>query len=135
MKKMYLFKLVGEDILDGDNNDFSHPFYAEISEVINPDDVQYMRFGKKETIFITIEDFRIKEISTVFTKHFILSIRDISNDVLTCNIQREYPEIDREYFDEYRLANTTMDDVLDKISKSGIHSLDHIDKRILESNC
>ena len=32
MKKIYLFKLIGEDIEDGDNNDFTHPFYTEIAQ-------------------------------------------------------------------------------------------------------
>jgi hypothetical protein len=135
MKKIYRFRLIGDDIDDGDNNDFSHPFYTEIAGVIDPEDVQYMRFSKDKTMFITIEDSRIKEISAVFAKHFILSIADISDDVLACSIQHEYPDVDQEYFDEYRLANTTMDDVLDKINKSGMCSLDHIDKTILESNC
>ena len=133
MKKMYLFKLVGEDIIDGDNNDFSHPFYTDIAGVIDPSDVKYMSFGNDKTMFIAVGDNRIEGITAVFTKYFMLSITDISNEVLSGSIQKEYPEMDQEYFDEYRLEYTTTDDILDKIVRYGIDSLDKIDKIILDS--
>ena len=36
-------------------------------------------------------------------------------------------------FDDFRIENTTIDDVLDKILEKGIDSIDSIDKRILEA--
>lgn len=134
MIKMYLFKLIGEDILDGDKDDFSHPFYTEIAGVISNDDVKYMEFGKKETMFMAIDESRFNTISAVFKKYFVLSITDVSDEVLSGTIQKEYPEIKSEIFDQFRLAKTTIDDVLDKISRSGIESLDQIDRMILDSS-
>jgi hypothetical protein len=133
MKKMYLFKLIGEDIIDGDNNDFSHPFYSDLSEVISNDDVKYMGFGKNETMFMSMEDYRFNIISAVFKKYFVLSIADVTDDVMNGKILIEYPEVNKELFEEFRLDNTTLDDVLDKINKFGIESLDYIDKMILGS--
>ena len=133
MKKMYLFKLIGEDIIDVDNNDFSHPFYSDLSEVISNDDVKYMGFGKNETMFMSMEDYRFNIISAVFKKYFVLSIADVTDDVMNGKILIEYPEVNKELFEEFRLDNTTLDDVLDKINKFGIESLDYIDKMILGS--
>ena len=131
---MYLFKLVGEDINDGDNNDFSHPFYTDIAGVIDPSDVKYMGFSNDKTMFMVIDDSRLYAISAVFKKYFILSITDISDEVLSGKIQKEYPDIESDLFENFRLANTTLDDVLDKISRSGIESLDQIDRMILDSS-
>ena len=133
MKKMYLFKLIGEDIDDGSSNDFSHPFYSDLSEVISEEDAKFIGFGKNETMFIILEDSRFDTVSAVFKKYFFLSIADVTDDVMNGKILIEYPEVDKELFEDFRLDNTTLDDVLDKINKLGIESLDYIDKMILGS--
>jgi len=132
MKKIYLFKLIGEDIDDGDSNDFSHPFYSELAEVISEEDAKFMGFGKNKTMFIILEDSRFNSVSAVFNKYFFLSIADVTEKAMNGEIQLEYPDVDKTLFEQFRLDNTTLDDVLDKISRSGIESLDHIDRTILE---
>ena len=66
-------------------------------------------------------------------KYFIISKTDVTEKVISGEMQAQYPEVGRALFENFRLENTTIDDVLDKISSLGIESLDNIDKAILES--
>ena len=56
MKKVYLFKLVGEDIEDVIEGceDFSHPFFAELADVIGEEDLKYLGFTKTDDIFAAL---------------------------------------------------------------------------------
>ena len=83
-------------------------------------------------MFIILEDSRFNSVSAVFNKYFFLSIADVTEKAMNGEIQLEYPDVDKTLFEQFRLDNTTLDDVLDKISRSGIESLDHIDRTILE---
>jgi len=133
MKKIYLFKLIGEDIEDGDNNDFTHPFYAEIAQILVEDDAKHLGFTKDKAMFAALEDTKLEKLSDVMKKYFIITKTDVTEQVIRGEIQAEYPEVEKELFENFRLENTTVDNVLDKISSFGIESLDHIDKAILAS--
>ena len=127
MKRIYLFKMTGEDI-----EDMTHPFYDEISQVIGEEDVKYMGFTDEDDLFITLDEYRIEKVTFLLQKYFIISKTDVTEKVMSGEIQVEYPEV--EYlFENFRLENTTVDNVLDKISSLGIESLDYIDKMILGS--
>jgi hypothetical protein len=82
---------------------------------------------------MSLEDSKIERITTVFVKYFIINRTDVTEKVMNGEIQLEYPEVDKKFFEQFRLDNTTLDDVLDKINKFGIESLDHIDRTILGS--
>jgi hypothetical protein len=133
MKKIYLFKLIGEDIEDGDNNDFTHPFYAEIAQILGEGDAKNLGFTKDKAMFAALEEAKLEKLSNLMNKYFIISKTDVTEKVIRGEIQAEYPEVEKELFENFRLENTTVDNVLDKISSFGIESLDHIDKAILES--
>jgi hypothetical protein len=127
MKRIYLFKMTGEDI-----EDMTHPFYDEISQVIGEEDVKYMGFTDEDDLFITLDEYRIEKVTFLLQKYFIIRKTDVTEKVMSGEIQVEYPEV--EYlFENFRLENTTVDNVLDKISSLGIESLDYIDKMILRS--
>ena len=133
MKKIYLFKLIGEDIEDGDNNDFTHPFYTEIAQILVGDDAKNLGFTKDKAMFAALEDVKLEKLSDLMNKYFIITKTDVTEQVIRGEIQAEYPEIEKGLFENFRLENTTVDNVLDKISSFGIESLDHIDKAILAS--
>ncbi len=135
MKKVYLFKLVGEDIEDVIEGceDFSHPFFAELADVIGEEDLKYLGFTKTDDIFAALEESKIEKLSNIMNKYFIISKTDVTEKVISGEMQAQYPEVGRALFENFRLENTTIDDVLDKISSLGIESLDNIDKAILES--
>ena len=133
MKKIYLFKLIGEDIEDGDNNDFTHPLYAEIAQILVEEDTKHLGFTKDNAMFATLEDAKLEKLSDVMNKYFIISKTDVTEQVIRGEIQAEYPEVEKELFENFRLENTTVDNVLDKIGSLGIESLDYIDKMILGS--
>jgi hypothetical protein len=135
MKKIYLFKLVGEDIEDVIEGceDFTHPFFAELADVIGEEDVKYLGFTKTDDIFAALEESKIEKLSNIMNKYFIISKTDVTEKVISGEMQAQYPEVGRALFENFRLENTTIDNVLDKISSLGIESLDDIDKAILES--
>ena len=133
MKKIYLFKLIGEDIEDGDNNDFTHPFYAEIAQILGEGDAKNLGFTKDKAMFAALEEAKLEKLSNLMNKYFIISKTDVTEKVIRGEIQAEYPEVEKELFENFRLENTTVDNVLDKINNFGIESLDHIDKAILAS--
>jgi hypothetical protein len=119
--------MTGEDI-----EDMTHPFYDEISQVIGEEDVKYMGFTDEDDLFITLDEYRIEKVTFLLQKYFIIRKTDVTEKVMSGEIQVEYPEV--EYlFENFRLENTTVDNVLDKISSLGIESLDYIDKMILGS--
>ena len=133
MKKIYLFKLIGEDIEDGDTNDFTHPFYAEIAQILGEGDAKNLGFTKDKAMFAALEEAKLEKLSNLMNKYFIISKTDVTEQVIRGEIQAEYPEVEKELFENFRLENTTVDNVLDKINRLGIESLDYIDKAILES--
>ena len=120
--------MTGEDI-----EDMTHPFYDEISQVIGEEDVKYMGFTDEDDLFITLDDYRIEKVAFLLQKYFIVTKTDVTEKVISGEIQAEYPEVENGLFENFRLENTTVDNVLDKISSLGIESLDYIDKMILES--
>ena len=133
MKKIYLFKLIGEDIEDGDNNDFTHPFYSEIAQILVEDDAKNLGFTKDKAMFAALEEAKLEKLSNLMNKYFTISKTDVTEQVILGEIQAQYPEVEKELFENFRLENTTVDNVLDKISSLGIESLDYIDRAILES--
>lgn len=133
MKKIYLFKLIGEDIEDGDGNDFTHPFYSEIAQILGEGDAKNLGFTKDKAMFAALEEAKLEKLSDLMNKYFTISKTDVTEQVILGEIQAEYPEVEKELFENFRLENTTIDNVLDKISSFGIESLDYIDKMILES--
>jgi hypothetical protein len=130
MKKIYLFKLVGEDLDDN----MEHPFYFEFAQIIGDENTKYIGVTNQDDLLITLDDLRIEKITSLMQKYFIISKTDVTEKVLSGEMQREYPEVEPSLFENYRLENTTKDAVLDKINSLGIGSLDDIDKIILESN-
>ena len=133
MKKIYLFKLIGEDIEDGDNNDFTHPFYSEIAQILVEDDAKNLGFTKDKAMFAALEEAKLEKLSDLMNKYFTISKTDVTEQVILGEIQAQYPEVEKELFENFRLENTTVDNVLDKISSLGIESLDYIDRAILKS--
>lgn len=134
--KIYLLKFT--DIPTGlDDDDFNHPVYEDLSSSLNDEENKYIGFAENEDMFIRLLDYKVNEICNILEKHgFCFSMVDVTSDVIRGEIQKEYPEVGKltpHLFENFRIDNTTVDDVLDKINEFGINSLDKIDKFILES--
>ena len=129
MKKIYLFKLAGEDI-----EDMTHPFYAEFAQILGEEHSKYVGITDEDDLFITLDEYKIEKLTFLMQRYFIISKTDVTEKVISGEIQAEYPEVEKELFENFRLDNVTVDDVLDKINRLGIESLDDIDKKILEKN-
>ena len=135
--KVYYFKFSKLADVDNTEKEFEHPFYNDISNCINQEENKYVGFTDNDDIFVRLNDYKVSMIAEVFNKHgFEFEILDVTEPVIKGDIQKKYPEVEvltPHLFEDFRYDNTTIDDVLDKINKKGIDSLDEIDKEILKS--
>ena len=135
MNKIHQIKVLKD--IDIDSNDFTHPFYEELTFIIGEENLKFIGFNNDDYMFVRLSDFRLKQILTLMNKYFDIEVNDISNKVISGEIQKLYPEVEAltpELFLNFRLDNTSVDNVLDKISEYGILSLDNIDKTILKKS-
>ena len=120
-----------------DIEDDAHPIYQDLSNALDKEDSKYLGFTNGEDLFIRLVYFKVQKVLDVFAKHgFEFVVTDVTNDVISGDIQKKYPEVEKltpYMFDNFRIENTSVDDVLDKILERGINSIDTIDKMILGS--
>ena len=120
-----------------DIEDNAHPIYQDLSNALDKEDGKYLGFTNGEDLFIRLVYFKVQKVLDVFTKHeFEFEVTDVTSDVISGDIQKKFPEVEKltpYMFDNFRIENTSVDDVLDKILEKGINSIDNIDKMILGS--
>ena len=120
-----------------DIEDNAHPIYQDLSNALDKEDGKYLGFTNGEDLFIRLVYFKVQKVLDVFTKNgFEFEVTDVTSDVISGDIQKKFPEVEKltpYMFDNFRIENTSVDDVLDKILEKGINSIDNIDKMILGS--
>ena len=120
-----------------DIEDDNHPIYQDLSNALDKEDGKYLGFTNGEDLFIRLVYFKVQKVLDVFTKYgFEFEVTDVTSDVISGDIQKKFPEVEKltpYMFDNFRIENTSVDDVLDKILERGINSIDTIDKMILGS--
>ena len=120
-----------------DIEDDAHPIYQDLSNALDKEDGKYLGFTNGEDLFIRLVYFKVQKVLDVFTKYgFEFEVTDVTSDVISGDIQKKFPEVEKltpYMFDNFRIENTSVDDVLDKILERGINSIDNIDKIILGS--
>ena len=120
-----------------DIEDNAHPIYQDLSNALDKEDGKYLGFTNGEDLFIRLVYFKVQKVLDVFTKYgFEFEVTDVTSDVISGDIQKKFPEVEKltpYMFDNFRIENTSVDDVLDKILEKGINSIDNIDKIILGS--
>lgn len=138
MNKIYFLKIVSENIekynIDSVNN---HPIYEELSNCLDEDDIEYLGFTNNDDIFIRLPAYKVDKITAVLSKYFKFIKTDVTDKVISGDIEKIYPEVKEfssKLFNDFRLDNTSIDNILDKIIKGGIDSLDKIDKTILKKS-
>jgi hypothetical protein len=135
--KIYLIRLKEEINGIGEierDSDFSHPFFTEISNVVEVEEAKYIGFSNNEDVFVRLDELKFNQILSVFKKYYELTIEDVTDKVINGEMQKLYPEVEcltPVLFTDFRLENTSTDDVLDKINVTGINCLDEIDEKIL----
>jgi hypothetical protein len=138
MNKIYFLEIVSENIteFDIDSTD-NHPIYEDLSNCLDEDDVEYLGFTNDDDIFVRLPDYKVDKITAVLSKYFEFTKTDVTDKVISGEIAKIYPEVKEvtpKLFTDFRLDNTSVDDILDKIIESGIDSLDKIDKTILKKS-
>lgn len=118
-------------------DDYNHPLYRDLTNCLSNGDDKFIGFADNEDMFVRLPLTKVKSICAVLEKYgFELKVIDITNDLIKGEIDKKYPEVDLltpGLFENFRLDETSIDDVLDKISEKGIESLDDIDRKVLKS--
>jgi urate oxidase len=99
--------------------------------------LKYLGFTNDDDIFVRLPDYKVDKITAVLSKYFEFTKTDVTDKVISGEIAKIYPEVKEvtpKLFTDFRLDNTSVDDILDKIIESGIDSLDKIDKTILKKS-
>jgi hypothetical protein len=138
MNRIYQITIV-EDVenINSNDNDFSHPFFEEITLSLNEKDINYIGFSDNDEMFVRLDTIKMKRVVDIMNKYFVIDIKDVSDKVISGELQKLYPEVESltpKLFRKFRLDNETVDDVLDKINESGLKSLDKVDKKILKKS-
>jgi hypothetical protein len=137
MNRIYQITIV-EDVENiNSDDDFSHPFFEEIALSLNVKDTNYIGFSDNDEMFVRLDTIKLKKVIDIINKHFVIDIKDVSDKVISGELQKLYPEVELltpRLFRKFRLDNETVDDVLDKISECGLKSLDKVDKKILKKS-
>lgn len=135
--KIYHIRLVKEIYkTNSTENDFSHPIYSKLSDIIEVTEIKHIWVSDNDDIYIRLDENKYKRILAAFEEYYELTTEDITDKVIEGEIEKLYPEIElftEEFFTDFRLENTSVDDLLDKISTKGIDSLDNTDNSILSS--
>jgi hypothetical protein len=138
MNRIYQITIV-EDVenINSDDNDFSHPFFEEITLSLNEKDTNYIGFSDNDEMFVRLDTIKFKRVVDIMNKYFVIEIKDVSDKVISGELQKLYPEVESltpKLFRKFRLDNETVDDVLDKINECGLKSLDKVDRKILKKS-
>lgn len=133
--KIYLLKFIDKPS-DIEDDNFNRPVYKDLSLSLNDEDKNYIGFADNEDMFIRLLDYKVDEVCKILKKNgFSFDVEDVTSEVIRGKVQKEYPEVHKltpYLFEDFRIDNTTIDDVLDKINETGIESLDKIDKFVLK---
>jgi hypothetical protein len=137
MNRIYQITIV-EDVENiNSDDDFSHPFFEEIALSLNVKDTNYIGFSDNDEMFVRLDTIKLKRVVDIMKKYFVIEVKDVSDKVISGELQRLYPEVETltpKLFRRFRLDNETVDDVLDKINENGLKSLDKVDKKILKKS-
>lgn len=86
-------------------------------------------------IFLRFPEYKVEKICRVLDNYIKYQVEEITDQVILGNEgdlksivkSEEY----KPFFDSFRIDNTKVDDVLDKILTNGFDALDEIDKQVL----
>jgi DNA-binding Lrp family transcriptional regulator len=132
--KIYLIKFTKKVDLNT-LDDFDHPIYKDLVNLLDKGDDKLIGFTNDENIFLRLPYNKVNEICNILIKHgFEFNVSDVTKLVIKGDIEKIYPEVEElnpGIFKNFRMENTSIDDILDKINEKGIGSIDEIDKEIL----
>lgn len=132
--RIYLLKFTSKPNI---GDDLDHPVYKELSSLLDTEDQKYIGFNEKEDMFIRLLDYKVDKVCDILNKNgFVFIKNDITEEVIRGEAQIKYPEVNKltpQLFENFRLENTSIDNILDKINLKGIKSLDKIDLLILSN--
>lgn len=135
--KIYLIKTLsvknGVDLTD----DVQELIFKKMASVLDKGDdkeIAIELFDDKEFMFFRLSYMKVMRICSILDPYLNYLIEEVTDEVINGN--NEYKILINsndltDFFNTFRIENTTVDDILDKILDKGINSLDDIDKLIL----
>jgi hypothetical protein len=133
--RIYFLRIINDLQSDSwHSDDFSNPLYQQLGDLIELNDVKYLGFTDSNGILLQLETLQLKKVINLFENHFDITITDVTDQVLSGEMEKMYPEVEEltpNFFSNFRLENTSIDDVLDKINNLGSKSLDNLDLKII----
>jgi hypothetical protein len=86
-------------------------------------------------IFLRFSDYKVDKVCKVLDRYIKYDLSEISGNLILGNegdlLNIVKSDEFKSFFDSFRIDNTKIDDVLDKINVKGINALDDIDKDVL----
>jgi hypothetical protein len=133
--KIYLIKTITEP-----NIDQVERMLDEVGDCFDVDDEENYVIedvNGLDYLFLRVDYYKVQNICKVLDKYIKYEIEEITDKLILGN-EGELKDIIKDkdfkpFFDSFRIDNTVIDDVLDKINHSGIDALDEIDKKILSN--
>jgi hypothetical protein len=139
VNKLYLIKTLsvkdGKKELSKETQEIILERITKVLDANDDKDILIEEFENKEFMFFRLSHMKIMRICSIIDPYINYKLEEVSKKVILGNIN-EYDFVIKNsefknFFESFRLDNTSIDDVLDKITVKGINSLDEIDKIIL----
>ena len=136
MKASKIYMYIIKDVLD--HEDFLHPVFNDIPLILSKEEISYVSFSNEGNMFVRLSEYKVNKLTEILYKHDLIeNVIDVTDEALYGILEKNHPGIERcnpKLLDNFRIENLTIDNVLDKISKNGISSLDNVDYYILKNS-
>jgi hypothetical protein len=123
-----------------ENQEFALKIYKSMVNIVGVANIESMVFDNShkggDYIFIFSDMDKINKLSDLFEKHKILLDFQLKTKEYLCqeNVHEVFNDPDyREVLNNFLIDNLSVDDVLDKINKSGTQSLNEMDHFVLKT--
>lgn len=131
--RIYLIKTLSEP-----SDKDAQKMLSEVADCFEPEDEGNFvveDVNGFDYLFLRVEDYKVDKICKVLDKYIKYEVEEIGDRLIFGN-EAELKEIVKneefkQFFDSFRIENTKVDDVLDKINYQCIDALDDIDKQVL----
>ena len=131
--RIYLIKTLSEP-----SDKDAQKMLTEVADCFEPEDEGNFvveDVNGLDYLFLRVEDYKVDKICKVLDKYIKYEAEEITDRLILGN-EDELKEIVKneefkQFFDSFRIENTKVDGVLDKINYQGIDALDDIDKQVL----
>lgn len=136
-------KVIRYTVIDNSPED-EKSIQKDLKDLMGSHDYRIIWVSNKEdihTLYAFLEDHEVRPLTNIFKKYgMIIEYKDISQDIITGKLPNKEDKKEFEFvtwrriLNNFRVSNTTVDDILDVINDSGMGSLDELHLEILKKS-